>query len=100
MVKDILTGSDGDMLVEGGDWVVGTSDEQHIEAILISDFGNWRQYPLLGVGVANFLLMPIDSESVNELKRKIRLQLEYDGYQVRELIIDGQLNINVDAKRI
>lgn len=95
--KDIIF--DGDLVIENGDFLVAESDGQHIEHILRADRGQFRQSPLVGVG-----LQKQDNASPNrqKLKQEIKLQLRADGFTVKKLeLSDGDvLGIDIDAKRV
>lgn len=87
-----------DVVISGGDLLVGKSDQQHVEHILRADRGHFRQWPLLGVGLEKNLKGPI---SPQELKQAIKLQLKSDNYNVREVQVSRDAkNINIDAQRI
>jgi len=100
MVKDITLGDLGDLDIVNGDFSVKDSDQQHVILIINTFVGNWKQYPLLGVGILNYLA---SSGKTQELKRNIGLQLESDGYKVNEIILtqSGEYyNYSIDANRI
>lgn len=92
--QDILVGDDGDLLFENGDFAVGDSDVQHVEDILYAAPGHWKQHPLVGADVRQ----SINGTVTDELKRRIRLQLEADGFLVRALPVEGY-NLIIDAER-
>lgn len=53
--EDFQLDADGDLNIAGGDFTVGPSDVQHVEDIIESFAGMWKQNPLLGVGIKQFL---------------------------------------------
>jgi hypothetical protein len=95
--KDIIFTDD--LVISGGDLLVDNSDGQHIEHIFRADRGQFRQWPLVGVG-----LQKQDNGSTNpqELKQEAKLQLRADGYNVKGIsIATGEtLGIEVNAKRV
>jgi hypothetical protein len=95
--KDIIFVDD--LVIKNGDFVVSESDGQHIEHILRADRGQFRQFPLVGVG-----LQKQDNASVDRqrLKQEIKLQLRADGYAVKKtLITSGDImGVDIDAKRV
>jgi len=95
-VKDILIDKDGDVSFYLGDFNIGLSDTQHKEDIILSDIGGWKKYPLLGVGVNNYL----NSPNMQKLEKAIRLQLEYDSFKVDRITIKNNKEIYVDANRL
>lgn len=81
MIKDIIYKADA-APIEGGDWTILESEQQHIEDIIISNKGEWRQFPLLGVGGLNFVNSTL---SIDEIRKRISVQLEYDNFIVNEI---------------
>ena len=96
--RDYILDQDGDLLIEDGDFVVGPSDQQHIEDILVSPQGDWRQHPLLGIGIFNYLKGANDNITRNAVKKRIRVHLAYDNYEVDTLDVSDLSNIDIDAK--
>lgn len=104
--RDIQLDSGGDLKIANGDFVLDLSDQQHIEHIVESWKGNWRETPAVGVGIIRYLNHTRQVTKRGELLRKIRLQLEYDNYQINKLnltgnlLLEGQQGIEIDAFRI
>lgn len=96
--KDLITDADGDLIFINGDIKINESDTQHVEHILITDKGQFRQFPLIGVGVARYYHGSVNKQ---ELKQSVKLQLESDGYNVRQIFVDTNesLKIDIDADR-
>lgn len=96
--KDLITDADGDLIFLNGDIKIDESDTQHVEHILIADKGQFRQFPLIGVGIARYYNGSINKQ---ELKQSVKLQLESDGYNVRQIVVDttDKLKIDIDADR-
>lgn len=95
--KDILL-SNGDILIENGDFSIGLSDEQHQEDIVFENAGAYKQFPLVGVGIINYLN---SSGAQLILSRNIKTQLETDGFRVDLVKFDGSdiSNFTIDAVR-
>lgn len=95
--KDILLDSN-DLLFKDGDFAIGESDAQHIEDLIFENVGAYKQFPLVGVGIINYLN---SSGSQLILKRNIKTQLETDGYRVDTIKFNGNdtSNFTVDAIR-
>lgn len=96
-VKDIIL-LDGDLHIVNGDFNVKESDSQHIELIIDSWIGSWKQYPLCGVGIENYIKSSGQSLA---LKRNIAVQLEADGFTEVDVYVSPYdiLDITVDATR-
>ena len=84
---------DDDLLFVDGDFVIDYSDEQHISDIIRSFQGEWKQTPQIGVGILGYLN---SSGQEQVLSRSIRVNLESDGYTVR----DPKVTIDKDSKML
>ena len=95
--KDIIFTTD--LQISDGDFSVSESDGQSIEHILRADVGQFRQSPLVGVGLQDQNNASVEPQ---KLKQKIKLQLKADGFSVKKVsIIGGEvLGIDIDAKRV
>lgn len=81
---------DYDLQIRNGDFVIGGSDAQHIAHILEACPSQYRQYPLLGCCLRNWLSGTIGGRE----KRTVSIQLRADGYKPRDIRhMDGQLII-------
>lgn len=78
MAKDFLDDSTLDDLITDGDYSVGVSDYQHVNDIIISAPGSWREYPTCGVGVTEY---QSSSGQKQTIERMINQQLSNDGCQ-------------------
>lgn len=96
--KDLITDADGDLVFVNGDVKIDESDTQHVEHILIADKGQFRQFPLIGVGISRYYNGSVNKQA---LKQSVKLQLESDGYNVRQIVVETNenLKIEVDADR-
>lgn len=61
------------------DFDIGPSDTQHVNDILISAPGWWKQWLTLGVDIYSYLKA---KGQVQELTQSVRLQVQSDGYKV------------------
>ena len=97
-VKDFVQDNTGDLLVNNGDFVIDFSDTEHITDIISSAQGAWKEYPLCGVGIDNYLN---SSGTQNILTQSIIQQLAIDGYN--SIDVEFQSNdvskFSVDAIR-
>jgi hypothetical protein len=94
-VQDILIDINYDMLITNGDIAIGEATYQHVYLILSSQKGEWKQYPLLGVGIEDKL----GDNDTNYWKYLIRSELRKDGLEIDRLdISDDQLIINAKYK--
>lgn len=91
---DILLDEAGDLLIEVGDFVPGISDDQHVELLLSSTKRSIRQYPDIGVGLANYVKK--QNTSLADMRRSIEVNLKADEYKVNRLSVDGTGGFIVD----
>lgn len=97
---DIRQDSDGDLLIRDGDFVIGESDSQHIQDTLVAHPGWWKENPQDGVGIDNYSKA---TGAEQELARKVKLELEADGYDVSNpqvSFVNGKLTIAPNASRV
>jgi hypothetical protein len=89
IAQDFLLDENYDLLVVNGDFVIGVSDNQHIQDIIQSYIGWWKQFPLVGVGIQSY----VNSNGQDQaLARSIQIQLQSDGFTVQ----NPQVTINPD----
>ncbi|HOI27099.1 MAG TPA: hypothetical protein PLN63_05325 [Paludibacteraceae bacterium] len=92
-MRGILMDENFDISVKDGTFEVGTTDEQNVQLIVCSNKGEFKEYPHLGVGAINYL-KSVGKEKV--LKRAVRVNLQMDGYNNPNVIMDnGQLKIEI-----
>lgn len=92
MNTDFILNENNEPVVENGDFVIESSDGQHIQMILQLEKGELKQYPEIGVGMLKYINSNIDGR----LRKEIKLQLEADGYDTSGLkIVGNQIEINV-----
>jgi hypothetical protein len=91
-MTDFLLNNEGDIRIEGNDLFIGVSDQQQQERLLLTEKGNIKQFPTAGVGTRVYL----ESEDQAGLLSEISRQFTGDGMKVKELRIDsnGKLIIN------
>lgn len=94
MAKDILVGTDFDLLIKGGDFVVGDSNTQHQQALLLSEKGEFKQFPTTGVGLKRFIN---DDQDGDDLQAEIQSELEADGATIDELKVKALDDITINA---
>lgn len=89
-----------DLIIRGGDFFVGFSEDQHVEHILRANVGQFYQHPDIGIGITDFTKA---SSSIVELKQKIRENLENDDFRILKLnadfAADGGLVLEIQAKK-
>lgn len=72
---------------------IGESDSDHISLIVSSNKGEFKEYPVLGVGEQYLKSVG----RVSEMRSDIQTQLELDGYKANVQVSNtGKLVIDVD----
>ena len=98
---DFKSDENGDLYINPitGDFEIGPSDEQHIQDIIESFAGHWKESPSVGVGIDLYLK---GTGTLQAIEAAILLQLTKDGYQAApraSLDPDGKLIIVTNATR-
>lgn len=84
-MRDIKLEDSGVPAIVNGDFVNIESTRQHQKLLLVSEKGEWRESPLVGVAIRTELL---NENTGNDLIQKIKREFEQDGMTV--LQIKGQ----------
>lgn len=82
---DIGLSETGDLMIRDGDFVIGHADAQHVGLIVRLHKGNLKQEPLTGVGEKRL----INGSMNGGMRREVQLQLEADGYRLKEITGSG-----------
>ena len=90
MEKDLKF--DTDLVVNLGDFVLADSDQQSVQDIINAYKGNYKEFPLIGVGIDTYKNSTPDA---SELQSIVKKQLEADGFTVNSVtIIDKQIYVD------
>jgi hypothetical protein len=79
-MKDLLLNGYGDLVIEKGDLQVGLADEQAVGLLLMTEQGSVKFDPLAGVGLQGHLNSNYGYSEQANLKRKMSVQMEYEGF--------------------
>ena len=79
-----------------GDFLITNSDTQHVQDIINSFAGWWKEFPTIGVGIKKYLGA---TGGVQVVKRAIKIQLKSDGYRTDKIIVKGE-KIFITGERI
>lgn len=93
--SDITVDSSGEPLIANGDFVVGDSEAQHLEHLLKAFPGNYRAYPLVGIGAPAWQNARV---GLGRIEGDIKLQLKADNWVNEEVVLNGT-NISIQAER-
>ncbi|HHN48601.1 MAG TPA: hypothetical protein ENN08_06705 [Bacteroidales bacterium] len=92
-IIDILLDEDQDAMIDdvAGDFTLGDATGQSMQMLIISQKGEWKQHPYVGVGIADYM----KEEKGSGLKAEIKRQLKADGMTLRSVIVNkGQINVD------
>lgn len=95
-MEDFKLDKNMDLSIKNGDFAIGDTDQQNIELLLLSHKGSFKEYPILGVGITDYLKSP-EIISRLRLENEINNQLEYDNFQVKDLDVNNLENIHIDG---
>jgi len=95
-VKDIYTNIDRDFDFLDGDFIIDYSDNTHIQNIIESFPGYWKEFPSIGVGIMYYLN---SSGKQQELNNEISRQIKQDGYSINVLEISDDFEIEINCTR-
>lgn len=91
--------TNNDIYLRDGDFLIAQSDQQHILDTMAALPGWWKENPLDGVGIVYYDQAPA---IIPEISRKIRVELNSDGYVVNNPIItldkNGLLTVDPNIK--
>lgn len=82
MPRDYQLTDDGDLKIEGGDFVFGESDTDDAFIILGMNQGEWKGDPLTG---CNMVQRIRSNQGPTEIERVVRAQMQRDGKNYNEL---------------
>lgn len=88
-----------DLVIASADFKKVESDEQHIEDILMTRKGSWKRSPITGIGLFDYVNAPNTKLVNDDLHQKIKLQLEYDGFDDVKVTLNNIMNFSIDATR-
>ena len=100
-MTDILLDEIGDLQIVNGDFSTGDSTSQDVQNIVMSYPGWWKQFPLMGCAVPNYLNSPaIGQQMVNIIKQQLKLDGKTVSTITSSTSADGTLTINVNGQSI
>ncbi|MEI7487102.1 MAG: hypothetical protein WCJ72_06770 [Chryseobacterium sp.] len=80
-MKDLLLTEDYDLQIKNGDFVIGDSQEQSVELLLLAKQGEYKANPEAGCDI----LSAKNGTIGRFLDREIRVQFAADGFQLDNL---------------
>ncbi|MBN8834561.1 MAG: hypothetical protein ABS68_00295 [Niastella sp. SCN 39-18] len=92
-MTDFLLNDEYDLLFIAGDFAAGNSDVQHQVLLLLTDKGDWKEAPTVGVGIDLWLKDNDGDGLLGEIKK----EFERDGLTVKNIEIGTNGKLNIDA---
>ncbi len=94
----LLDPETGDLLIRNGDFVVGNGNDQHINDIVQSVPGEWKESPFVGCDLYRFVAANVTESEVVAVVKK---QLELDVFTVNkvQVILGEGVEVFADAEK-
>ena len=93
-VFDVLL-EDYNLVFSKGDFKVDESTAQHTGLLLITEKGEWKHKPAVGVGIRSALN---EDGNLLALQGEMQEQLEADGMNIKELKLKGDIYVNAEYR--
>jgi hypothetical protein len=95
MRKDLLLNENYEIQIANADFVIGQSDEQHVECLVITEKGQIKFSPASGFGLYSRLKQRL--QNTQQFVRELKIELDADGYTNAEIDISkGIENTNIE----
>lgn len=79
------------------DFKSGDPENEYIERIIVSSPGHWKEFPVVGVGIYNYLQ---GTQSPQVLQREIQVQLKNDIFQKPQIDVRQFPTIHINKVTI
>jgi len=89
MRTDILLSEDFDLQEQGGEWIEGESDEQHVELLVLFQKGELKEFPFVGFGAQTRLKGVLKKQ---KFIRDLKVELQADGYSNPSILLTDDLS--------
>lgn len=92
---DIKLGSENELLIERGDFVIGDAEAQNLDHLLITMPGSVKSQPATGIGAVRWIKR---QSRLNSLFTEAKSQLKADGWENESIDVVGS-DISIQAER-
>lgn len=90
-MNDIVLDQNKDLAIVNGDFDISTSDAQNQLLIILSEKGEFKEFPEVGIAIQTML----NDEEYQEIILEIKKQLEYDGMSINDIEFTEQGKLNI-----
>jgi hypothetical protein len=77
-MKDLLLDDNDNLIISNGDFVIGNADYQQRKLIILSQKGEWKEYPSLGFGIDNYLKKSVTADEKQKFITELKSELSSD----------------------
>ena len=98
--SDILLSDNNELIIVDGDFSCGESSQQEVGLIVASNQGDWKQDVMVGVEIYKSINASTTASNKNSLVKRIKSQLEYDGFESININSTDLKNIQISCERI
>jgi hypothetical protein len=92
-MTDILLDENGGVVIKDGDIVIGYSDNQHQQHIIMANKGEFKESPEIGVGIVRML----SDDDPTDILIEIKKNLQYDGMRINNVKFEEDGKITIDG---
>lgn len=91
----LLDQTDGDLLIQNGDLVIGIANQELLNSLLVSHTGEWKQNPDVGINLELYINSNFTSTLL--LEQDIKSEMINDGFIVNSINImfDNFKQVNI-----
>lgn len=89
-MKDILLNENNDIKILAGDFAIEESEMQEVALILQSTQGEWKETPIIGANLFQFMRSKVD---MNAIVARVKLHLELDNKEYGDIKEKIETNI-------
>lgn len=97
MRTDIQLDENMGLVFKDGDFAVGSSAQQEAMNLILSQKGEWKENPQVGMGADRYIKKRVAGMlavgNMPQFKRDTKLALEADGLVVKELVVSEDLSM-------
>lgn len=88
---DFLLDNTDDLTITNGDFAIGEADPQHVYLVTKSSFGDWREFPILGANLREF----VNSNAVELIIRnRVKLALQSDNWVLKSFkVVNNEISV-------